>query len=235
MKIKISSIVLLALFLTPQAFAKKQNAAPAVNPLIAYWNFDEIIDNKVKDQSGNGHDGNVTGATLEEGKLGKAMLFTAANKTFVAVPNAEQFNQLSKQFTVMAWVKPRTLDPKAVAGVLNFAGGYAMQISKNKLSYADSVWWDFCGFGYYGQLEQDKWQHLAAVRNGDMVTLYIDGKEVGSRSVPGDAKPSKANINIGALSGKAGYFDGWVDEVAIFGKALTPKAIQAKAQLGAGK
>ena len=235
MKMKFSSIFIMVLFLSPPVFAQKQNAAPPVNPLIAYWNFDEIIDNKVKDQSGNGHDGNVTGAILEEGKLGKAMLFTAASKTFVDVPNAEQFNQPNKQFTVMAWVKPRALNPKAAAGVLNFASGYGMQISKNKLTYADSVWWDFCGFGSYGQLEQDKWQHLAAVRNGDKVTLYIDGKEVGSRSVPGDAKPSKAKIIIGAQSGKAGYFDGWVDEVAIFGKALTPNAIQAKAQQGANK
>jgi hypothetical protein len=230
-----SSILLLSLFLSPQAFAAKPGKAPPVNPLIAYWNFDEIVDNKVKDVSGNGHDGNVNGATLEEGKLGKAMLFTAANKNFVDVPNSDQFNQPNKQFTVMAWVKPRSLNPKAPAGVINFAAGYAMQISKNKLTYADSIWWDFCGFGSYGQLEPDKWQHLAAVRNGDKVTLYIDGKEVGSRSVAGEIKPSKAKIIIGAQNAKAANFDGWVDEVAIFGKALTPNAIQAKAQQGADK
>jgi hypothetical protein len=234
MKIKLSSIALVALILSPQAFAEKPGKAPPANPLIAYWNFDEIVENKVKDLSGNGHDGNVTGATLEEGKLGKAILFTATNKNFVDVPNSEQFNQPNKQFTVMAWVKPRSLNPKAAAGVINFAAGYAMQISKNKLTYSDSIW-DFCEFGSYGQLEQDKWQHLAAVRNGDKVTLYIDGKEVGSRSVAGDIKPSKAKIIIGAQSAKAAYFDGWVDEVAIFGKALTSSAIKAKAQQGAGK
>lgn len=95
--------------------------------------------------------------------------------------------------------------------------------------------WDFGKFGSYGQLEQDKWQHLAAVRNGDKVTLYIDGKEVGSKIVPGDTKLSTGNIIIGSYSAQTGYFDGWVDEVAIFGKALTPKAIWDKAQNGAGK
>lgn len=121
----LSSLFLLTLFLSPHVFAKKLNQTPPVKTLIAYWNFDEIVDNKVKDLSGNGHDGNVSGATLEEGKLGKALLFTAANNTFVDVPNSEQFNQPNKQFTVMAWVKPR-LSLNASAGVINFASGYAI-------------------------------------------------------------------------------------------------------------
>jgi hypothetical protein len=233
MKINLSSILLLAVLLSPQVMAKKRNQVPPANPLIAYWNFDEIVDNKVKDQSGNGHDGNVIGATLEEGKLGKALFFTAASKTLVDVPNSDQFNQPNKHFTVMAWVKPQ--NPTASAGIICFPSGYVIQIGNNKLNYADSILWNFGQFGAYGQLEPDKWQHLAAVRNGDKVSLYIDGKEVVSKDVPGDAKPSTRNIIIGSYSEQTGYFDGWIDEVAIFGKSLTPEAIKAKAQNGAGK
>jgi hypothetical protein len=228
--------LVLSLLISTQVMAKKQNTPAMVNPLIAYWNFDEIVDNKIKDQTGNGHDAKVSGGVLDEGKLGKAILFSAAEKNFVHAPNAEQFNLPNKQHTIMAWVKPRGLNQKGTAGIVNFPNGYAMAITNNRLTYADSFWWDFCAFGSYGQLELNKWQHLAAVRNGDKVTLYIDGKEIGTRIATGDVKqPSKAEITMGAQSSEVGYFDGWIDEVAIFGTALTPNAIRAKAMQGAAK
>lgn len=234
MKVNLSSLVLMALFLSPQVFAKKQNAAPPVNPLIAYWNLDEMTDNKIMDQSGNGQNGTVTGGVLEEGKQGKAMLLTAANKNFVTVESSEKFNFPAKQFTVMAWIKPKSLTP-AAGTVLNIAGGYLLQVNKDGLSYADGIQPNPCAFGAWGKLEQDKWQHVAAVRNGDRVTLYIDGREVGARIFTGELKPSKAKLYIGTKSDKGGFFDGWIDEVAIIGKALTPNAIKAKAQMGALK
>lgn len=234
MKIKISSIVVMALFLSPKVFAKKQNAVPPVNPLIAYWNFDEVADNKIMDQSGNGQNGTVTGSVLEEGKLGQAMLFIGANKNFVTLENSEKFNFPGKQYTIMAWIKPKTLTP-AAGTVLSLTGGYQLQVSKDGLSYADGIQPNPCAFGAWGKLEQDKWQHVAAVRNGDRITLYIDGREVGARIFPGELKPSKAKLYIGAKSEKAGFFDGTIDEVAIIGKALTPTAIKAKAQTGASK
>jgi hypothetical protein len=236
MKVNLSSLVLLALFLSPQVFAKKQNAAPPVNPLIAYWNLDEVTDNKIMDQSGNGLNGTVTGGVLEEGKLGKAMLFTAANKNFVTVESSEKFNFPAKQFTIMAWIKPKTLTP-AAGTVLKLvgAGGNFLQVNKDGLSYADGIQPNPCAFGAWGKLEQDKWQHVAAVRNGDRVTLYIDGREVGARIYSGELKPSKARLFIGNNPERSGFFDGWIDEVAIIGKALTPKDIMAKAQMGASK
>ena len=200
MKLNLSSLLLLALFLSPQVFAKNKTATPADNPLIAYWDFDEVVDNKIMDRSGNGHDGNVTGAVLEEGKLGKSMLFTGANKTFVVVDSSEKFSFPNKQFTFMAWIKPKTLIPLAGV-VLNIASSYqVLQVNKNGLSYSDPIMPYPCDFGEWGKLEQDKWQHVAAVRNGDKVILYIDGREVGARLLPGELKTLTSKIYIGTKS-----------------------------------
>lgn len=224
----------MALFLSPPVFAKKQTPEPSANPLIAYWSFDEVADNKVMDQSGNDQNGTVTGGVLEAGKLGQAMLFTASNKNFVTVESSEKFDFPAKQFTIMAWIKPKSL-VSAAGTILNVPGASTMQVNKDGLSYADIIQPNPCAFGAWGKLEQDKWQHVAAVRNGDRVTLYIDGREVGARIYSGELRPSKAKLYIGTLSEQRGFFDGAIDEVAIFGKALTPNAIKAKAQQGASK
>lgn len=232
MKKNVCTILLLTLFISPHVFAKKQNAAPAANPLIAYWNFDEVVDNKIKDISGNGHDGVISGAVVDEGKIGKSLLFSVANKDVVVVDNAEEFNVSNRQYTIMAWVKPREIS-KEGAGILNFNAGYMIAITKKAmLTYADSVLWDTCDFGSYGLIVRDKWQHLAVVRNGDEVLVYIDGREVGRKLMAGEVKPSKSKLFIGAASNSSAFFDGWIDELAIYRKALSARDIQKKAQLG---
>src|SRR5262249_44384841 len=60
------------------------------------------------------------------------------------------------------------------------------------------------------------WYHIAAVRSGDTVSLYLDGVLEGYMPVSGAANQSNGSLSIGRYGDFAGdYFNGWIDNVDI--------------------
>ena len=75
------------------------------------------------------------------------------------------------------------------------------------------------------------WHHLAVVRSGSVLRLYLDGQQQGSPlTIPGDGQPvgtlrlGKDTFN-GTLDGGASQFYGLLDDVAVFTSALTQAEI----------
>ena len=85
-------------------------------------------------------------------------------------------------------------------------------------------------------MTDQQWHHIVAVRNGDdcsMANLYVDGVDVWGSSVSsgdshGTSGGSTARIGARHSAYFAGWgnFDGWMDEVVIYSKALT--AVEAQ-------
>lgn len=129
-------------------------------------------------------------------------------------------------FTVECWVRC----PAATAGVRCVVSQY--NTTSNQRAWAFQV--NSTGtilFGYStdgsnfttasstGAISANTWHHIAAVRNGTSLTVYIDG--VGGTPVTIGASSifdSNSNLRIGALvSGGAAtnFMDGWIDEMRI--------------------
>jgi hypothetical protein len=73
-----------------------------------------------------------------------------------------------------------------------------------------------------------RWHNLAAVNTGSMVTLYLDGIAVGTKTMSIDTS-SGTNFYIGRIPGSLGdsrRLDGFVDEVKIFDTALSADQIR---------
>lgn len=72
-----------------------------------------------------------------------------------------------------------------------------------------------------------EWHHVALVRIGKKVTVYLDGK----KEIEGDAGPSTRNSTFSIGSRLDGLFswEGKIDEVAIYSKALNQKEIELRA------
>jgi hypothetical protein len=70
------------------------------------------------------------------------------------------------------------------------------------------------------------WNHLALVRNGQQITLYVNGAAAATTSFSGSINTSTGMLAI-ARSGATsdGYFKGTVDEVAIYPTALSAAQI----------
>ena len=71
-----------------------------------------------------------------------------------------------------------------------------------------------------------QWQHLTATYDGGTARFYIDGTEVANRPVSVSIGSSN-NWRIGAYGASpGGFFDGLIDNVRIYNRALTPTEIQ---------
>lgn len=80
------------------------------------------------------------------------------------------------------------------------------------------------------------WHHIAAVRERLILRLYLDGKEIGSGPSP-EGKPAFTRMLLGRLNAvstksgtKARAFDGCIDELAMFERALDGNDISSLAK-----
>ena len=75
------------------------------------------------------------------------------------------------------------------------------------------------------------WVHVAAVYDGASMSLYLDGVEQGSFTVWGSMASSTAPLFVGAHDsvGDRNPFDGTIDELRIYGRALSDAEVVAHA------
>jgi hypothetical protein len=88
-------------------------------------------------------------------------------------------------------------------------------------------------FSQWGQalfgpdLDTGHWRHVAVTNSGRSVSLYLDGKVVASGNLPINT-PSGTQLYAGRLpSDPAKRFDGWIDEISVYGRALSGAEIKA--------
>ena len=88
-------------------------------------------------------------------------------------------------------------------------------------------------------LTDGAWHHVAAVLDNDgspnltEIKLYVDGVE---EAVPGTSVAINTvysvRVKIGVFGSTANYFNGWLDDVRIYSRALSEAEIQALAEMG---
>jgi hypothetical protein len=87
---------------------------------------------------------------------------------------------------------------------------------------------DFDGYLDSGQAPvPGTWQHVTATWNGTTARFFVDGVEVASKTFTGDIGNANA-WRVGAYrSSPVGFWDGLIDEVRIYNRALPAAEIQA--------
>ena len=75
-------------------------------------------------------------------------------------------------------------------------------------------------------LPLNAWTHLAATHDGTTLRLYVNGVQVGSRAVAGALLTSTGALRIGGNSIWGEFFQGRIDEVRIYNRALSAAELQ---------
>jgi hypothetical protein len=206
--------------------------------LAAYWSMDAetIEDGMLMDQSGNGHHGAIhAGPATVPGRHGEALYFSSGFNQYVRVPDESELD-LTSAFTVAAWINPETYG-ESFAGVivdklyLSSSSGYLLQLASNNSSVKALR---FFGLSYQspldsdsGVVELDRWQHVAVVFENGLLTFYRDGQPVGSQSTAqAQVSSTSKALYIGNNSIKSRDFNGAIDELRIYSRAMTPGEIQ---------
>ncbi len=202
------------------------------NKLLACWLFDDPNDTVAEDSTENNNDGTLIGGTeWTAGKYGSALSFDgtddcvdAGSKLTLAEPNSVTFT---------AWIKPDTYGGNGWGRIMDNGDGtngcsFYLAETVNGLSYV--VYGAASIRSNSNVITTGQWQHVAVVhdKENSKVNFYVNGQTAGSTNYTNTGtEASLANF----LIGMRGYdlsraFDGDIDDVRVYGKALTQAEVQ---------
>lgn len=202
----------------------------AEESLLLYFPFDEVNGDTVDDQSVNGYVGTLSGDAefTEDGKYNGAI---SLDGTGVVTVEYDESLDLTGSFTVEAWMYPTrvdgsfrwVMDKSHTNDDLNYLLGIS---SDNHARFITrKLANDVKGSGPV--ISPERWYHIAGVQdeNSKKVILYLDGVAVGSLPLAGEKTVNDSDLRIGSREGFE-FFEGLIDEVAIFTRALTEAEIK---------
>lgn len=239
-----------------------QTCAPPPPGMVAWWPGD----GNTNDIAGSNPGTLRNGATFGVGRVGSAFSFDGVDDG-ISILKTSGLDMGKSDFTIDAWVNFTQVVGPFGPIFINYAGvpAYSLVVSKDsraQVSFRPGV--AITGSGSdpnvaatgTSVLNDGKWHHLAGVRKGTTVLIYVDGALEGSASNPlllsvngGSVDTSGCRYaRIGAIHTGPGHctsldpnpaeprFKGLIDEVEVFNRALTQPEIKAIYNAGsAGK
>lgn len=207
-------------------------AADLTSGLAGYWKFEDAGGYQVKDSSGQGNSGYMGRKMLWGflGKVGSALMFDG-NK-YITMGDLDDFDfGPNDNFTVSAWVNldKNIKDYRAILGKASEASkdGYALRYDTNgsfgmmiESSQADRE----VNVVAKGDYRDDQWHLVTGVVNraDNTSSIYVDGLKKNSANISQvGSLLNNFHFNIGALANNSIFFQGFIDEVRIYNRALS--------------
>ncbi|MBS2017099.1 MAG: LamG domain-containing protein [Deltaproteobacteria bacterium] len=205
-----------------------------VPDLVGYYAFEEGAGTTAHDCSGNGRDGTILRVatdTWTTGLYGKALRVKSPDGC-VDLGKVDAFD-FKGGFTVMAWANTTTFPSStsdAIVGKSSDLGvaGWRMYAGFVQ-EYGAGVFVPGSGALFVGKepLPPATWTHLATrfTPNGNLA-FFVDGVNVAEKTWSSAlVEDPTTNVRIGCRGDGAGFFDGIIDEVRLYARALTPTEI----------
>jgi len=209
-----------------------------LNGLVGYWPFC----GNANDESGNGNDGQVSGAILTQDRFGNQNNAYTFNGTadYITVPHSPTL-AISDSISISCWVRAnqvstgltQTLVSKGLQSVFWNYG-----ISLTDLGYPCYTQTNF-GAGPLTPLPDTNWHHIAITINqlDNSMALYIDGISIAPlynvntnqviTNFSGFIDPCcNENVCFGKNAGGQAFFGGSLDDIAIWNRSLDPNEIR---------
>jgi hypothetical protein len=207
--------------------------------LVGWWTLDDGSGSVAKDSSGNGRDGTLLGAPQWiAGKIGAGALSFDGVDDVVQVADAPAL-ALSNALTLSAWVKLNNFStyyfivdkqPSGTAGT-NYPGNYEFRTTPAGLvqfGHQTSQGTDFTFYDSASGLTAGRWTHVVVtVVKAGQVKFYIDGTPAGSVAQSMNFPVlNNEPVRIGGRKDGYSFFNGCLDDVRIYNRALTVDAIK---------
>ena len=194
---------------------------------LSIWHFDETSGSIAYDSIGN-YNGTVNGASWVSGISGSALSFDGIND-YVDISDSNNFN-LGDTISFEVWVYPTDQKTSKIVQKGDWDGHGLGQDNWNGWKgeiYIDgdkkySVAWE------EGRPDLNTWYHLVLTYDGSYLRLYVNGTEVDNETVSGNLRVNSRNIFIGSDGGVQKFFNGIIDEVTIYNKAISANEILNK-------
>jgi hypothetical protein len=208
--------------------------------MVAWW----TADGNALDTAGGHHGAPRNGAAFAAGKVGQAFGLDGVDDY---VRFGDIFDGLNGGFTLDAWVRTTaTVGNKAiVAKYWTTGGSWVLRTNENDPAKVDfTVCSPDCTsmanavqLTSASNINDGDWHFIAATFDGTTQRLYVDGVLEASGTNTNPAWTDSHHFCIGSYCDSGGNsflpFGGLIDEVEVFGRALSPSEVQAIYDAGA--
>jgi parallel beta-helix repeat protein len=207
--------------------------------LRGYWAFEENSGTNCYDNSTWGNIGtmtnmnsgtdNGTSGRILTGRNGRGMMFDGTND-YINCSNSPSVN-ITQNITLEMWVKLRELDRSSdlISKHQLVQSGYSLRVGNDNKFYfmLSNGTWDY-DIETNSVATANKWYHVVGVWNSTYLMIYLNGVLEGTQSFTGPLSPYNGNLMLGRYSdASVYYFNGIIDEVRIWSKALSAQEINS--------
>ncbi|MHB2154052.1 LamG domain-containing protein [Calditrichota bacterium GD2] len=200
--------------------------------LIAYWPFN----GNANDESGNGNDGTVYGATLTTDRFGNenSAYYFDGEEDYIKIK--KEINEISKEISFSLWVNTAEF-PEGYAEPLRKEDGYHVSFLGKNISNVglnielgiktrpERSYWHRL-YIPFTEIPLNSWIHLALTANGTEMKIYLNGEQYSnSLKYSGNIYNTPENkLFIGTYGTtertKDRDFHGIIDDIALYNRAL---------------
>jgi hypothetical protein len=209
---------------------------------VGQWSFDAGSGSSAADSAGSGNDGAlINNPQWTAGAAGKALSFNG-DGTAVRMAGAGSLANLYKAgMTVSAWIRPASSGGGGRGRIVdkdNNDAGWFFSMYSDRIQFAVD---QFNGSNpsriSNASVDSNRWQHVAATwdgsQDGSNIHLYVDGAPVDGSAVDGSGTAyddSGTPLTVGNRAGDLSRgFDGGIDEVQVYNRALSAAEIRSLA------
>jgi len=210
---------------------RRLKAAPPPTDLVGWWTFDEPPDTPVADDA-SGH--RLGGELLDVARVpGIAGNGIECGQGVVVVPD-DPLLSVPEAITIDCWVRTDVPDQhnRWIVNRVHGGGtetGYRLGLLDGKPCFeVPQTTWSH-HLTAPAPLPLGRWVHLAGTFDGQTMRLFVDGREVAALDRPGPIHRNHFDLVIGGFApGHRSQFQGRLDELRLFSRALTTAEIRAQ-------
>ena len=238
------TILLLAMgfALTTQTLIAQVPSYVPTNGLVGYWPFN----GNANDESGNGNNGLVNGATLTTDRFGNnnsSYNFDGIND-LIRIPHQEILNLIG-DYSISIWFKGNyqnlfnnnwiliaKRDDNGICCSPNVP--YDVFIPFNNTNYGITAMayangnYSYSGPPNTNSISLDQWQNLIITNSSDLLNFFINGQLIFSENLSSTLRaPNTSDLLIGSVNRELGaeWMNGKLDDIGIWNRALTQQEI----------
>ncbi|WP_404398319.1 DUF6701 domain-containing protein [Idiomarina loihiensis] len=154
--------------------------------------------------------------------------FDKSRESYLEV-NDSTVLDFTDEFTIGLWIKPESYPDSGLMTILSKDENYEFHLNPD----GTINWWWRDSEGFIRELNSSvsvplsEWSYVVIrYKNGEQ-TIFIKGDAVGNANFSGELQTNSDRLQVGADQGVAArYFDGFMDEVSIYDKALSLAQIE---------